>query len=149
MVYQIAYGILRNERDAEDVAQETFIRAHAKLASLRDRENFRAWVTQIVRRLALNRLRSETRARHREERAYAAESHSPTDVETIAADRIFVRRVRDEIQRLPDKLRDVMLLTAIDGLGHADVARMLAIPEGTVRSRLHLARKALLKVLDI
>lgn len=147
MVYQIAYSVLRNTGDAEDVAQETFVRAHAKLAQLRRPEKFRTWVSQISRRLALNRLRADARARKRERAA--SESYEPgaIDIEGVALDRDFVARVCCEIDRLPQKLREVMLLTAVAGLDHAAAARILKIPEGTVRSRLHSARKQLLQVM--
>jgi RNA polymerase sigma-70 factor (ECF subfamily) len=148
VVYQIAYSVLRNRGDAEDVAQETFLRAHAKLADLRDPSRFGVWVAQICRRLALNRLRSESRARRRDEAVAVNAPPASPDVAAIAAEHEFTQRVRREIDRLPPKLRDVLLLTAIDGLDHGTVARVLRIPEGTVRSRLHAARKQLLKVVQ-
>jgi RNA polymerase sigma-70 factor (ECF subfamily) len=147
MVYQIAHSVLRNAEDAEDVAQETFVRAHEKRAALRDPARFRAWVAQISRRFALNRLRGNVRARRREEAASNAELHA-VDIAGIAEERVFVQRVRLAIDQLPEKLREVMLLSAIQDLDHAAIAQMLGIPEGTVRSRLHLARKQLLRTVD-
>jgi RNA polymerase sigma-70 factor (ECF subfamily) len=58
-----------------------------------------------------------------------------------------MQRVRVEIDRLPEKLRAVILLSAVEGLEQAEVAAVLGIPPGTVRSRLHLARKQLLRAL--
>jgi RNA polymerase sigma-70 factor (ECF subfamily) len=147
VVYQIAYGVLGNAADAEDIAQETFVRAFTKLGSLRERESFRAWVLQISRRLALNRVRANARARLRESRALADEALA-VDVEAFAQQRAFAARVRREIDGLPDALRSVLLLCAIEGLDQASVARIEQIPEGTVRSRLHAARKHLLKALQ-
>jgi len=147
VVYQIAYGVLGNAADAEDVTQDAFVRAYAKLVSLRDPDRFRGWVCQIVRRLALNRLRAETRARRREELA-AKDAVSVVDVEALAQEREFQARVRREIDRLPAKLREVLLLCAVEGLESGAVGAMLGIPEGTVRSRLFLARKQLLAVLS-
>jgi RNA polymerase sigma-70 factor (ECF subfamily) len=147
MVYQIAFSVLGNAADTEDVTQDAFVRAYAKLASLREPERFRAWVCRIVRRLALNRVRSDTRTRRRE--ALVASSEPQTiDVEALAADREFEARVRLDIGRLPPKLRDVLLLCAVEGLEPSAVATLLGIPPGTVRSRLHLARKALLGMLS-
>jgi len=148
MVYQIAHAVLRNPEDAEDVAQETFARAHEKRAALRDPARFRAWVAQISRRFALNRLRANIRTRRREEASTPnAELHA-VDIAGIAEERVFVQRVRSAIEQLPEKLREVMLLSAIQDLDHAAIAQMLGIPEGTVRSRLHLARKQLLRTVD-
>jgi len=147
VVYQVAYGVLGNPADAEDIAQDAFVRAYAKFASLRDPERFQAWVCRITRRLALNRIRDDSRARRREERASGTDT-SIVDVEALAQEREFQTRVRVEIDRLPEKLRDVLLMCAIEGLESSAVARVLEIPEGTVRSRLHLARKQLLRALS-
>jgi len=144
VVYQIAYSVVRNQQDAEDVAQETFVRALAKLGALREPSRFRAWVAQISRRLALNRLRANARTRRRE----AIAEPQPIDVAGVAEDRVFVQRVCAAIDELPEKLREVMMLSAIQDLDQTDVAHILGIPEGTVRSRLHLARKQLLRMVD-
>ena len=147
VVYQIAFGVLGNASEAQDVTQDAFVQAYAKAQSLREPGRFRAWVCTIGRRLALNRLRSNVRARKREELA-ARDTARDVDVTQIAEEREFQTRVRDEIDRLPEKLRAVMLLCAVDGLEPTEVATMLGIPPGTVRSRLHLARKQLLRALS-
>ncbi|MCH8947760.1 MAG: RNA polymerase sigma factor, partial [Acidobacteria bacterium] len=64
-----------------------------------------------------------------------------------ATDRIFLSQLRDEIDRLPEKLRAALLLSAVEGMEAREVAAVLEIPVGTVRSRLHLARKRLLEVM--
>jgi RNA polymerase sigma-70 factor (ECF subfamily) len=143
VAYQIAYGVLGNAADAEDVTQDAFVRAYANLTSLRDPERFRGWVCQIVRRLALNRMRADTRARRREELA-TNDAATVIDIEALAAEREFQTRVQREIDRLPEKLREVLLLCAVEGLESSAVGELLGIPQGTVRSRLHLARKRLL-----
>jgi RNA polymerase sigma-70 factor (ECF subfamily) len=146
VVYQIAFSVLGNAADTEDVTQDAFVRAYAKLASLREPERFRAWVCRIVRRLALNRVRADTRTRRREALA-ARDIPDGVDVEALAADREFEARVRSDIDRLPPKLREVLLLCAVEGMEPSAVATLLSIPPGTVRSRLYLARKALLQML--
>jgi RNA polymerase sigma-70 factor (ECF subfamily) len=146
VVFQIAFGVLGNASEAQDVTQDAFVQAYAKLAGLREPGRFRAWVCTIGRRLALNRLRRNARARDREARAAEPVARA-VDVTEIAEEREFQARVRREIDRLPEKLRAVILLCAVDGLEPAAVATLLGIPPGTVRSRLHLARKQLLRAL--
>lgn len=145
LVYQIAYGVLRNSADAEEVAQEVFLRAYRKLASLREPEKFRAWVGRMSWRLALNRQRASARALRRDTAWFARPAPPPSSAETLVAGRELESRLQDEINRLPEKLRAVLLLSALDGLETRAVAMILEIPEGTVRSRLHLARKYLLR----
>lgn len=147
VVFQIALSVLSNGADAEEIAQEAFLRAYRSLPKLRAPEKFRAWICQISRRLALNRLRDDSRARQRESLA-ALQREAPIDIEATATDKVFERRVRAEIERMPEKLRSVMLLCAIEGIAQAAVAQLLDVPEGTVRSRLYLARRHLLKALD-
>jgi RNA polymerase sigma-70 factor (ECF subfamily) len=147
VVFQIAFGVLGNASEAQDVTQDAFVQAYAKLASLREPGRFRAWVCTIGRRMALNRLRGNVRALEREALATKQPARE-IDVSAVVEEREFVARVRREIDRLPEKLRAVILLSAVDGLQPAEVAAVLGIPPGTVRSRLHLARKQLLRTLS-
>src|SRR5512134_2715708 len=66
LAFRVAFGVLRHREDAEDVAQEAFVRAHRSIAQLRDRERFRAWLVRMTWRLAIDRLRSDKRRTARE-----------------------------------------------------------------------------------
>ena len=145
MVYQIAYGVVGNAADAEDVSQDVFLRAYRKLGGLRDPERFRAWVARMSRRLALNHRRASGRTQRRDSGWFETAALPVASAETEVAARDFDARLRDEIGRLPEKLRSVLLLSAVDGLDTREVANVLGIPQGTVRSRLHSARKQLLR----
>ncbi len=145
LVFQIAYSALASAADAEEVAQEVFLRAYRKLKTLREPEKFRAWVARMSWRLALNRLRASRRTLARDTAWFECTASPPASAETLAAEREFRGRLRQEIDRLPEKLRSVLLLSAIDEQDARSVAAILEIPEGTVRSRLHLARKQLLR----
>lgn len=144
-VFQIAYGVLRHPEDAEEVAQETFLRAYRRLHALRDPEKFRAWVGRIALRLALNR-------RHQRQRRLAREtrwqSESPSEARPRAQGRIDLGELQRRIDALPEKYRSVLLLTAVEGMTGPEVARILKIRAGTVRSRLHEARRRLLEEME-
>jgi RNA polymerase sigma-70 factor (ECF subfamily) len=148
-VFAVAYAVLGSRSDAEDVTQDVFLTAFRKRAHLRDPETFRAWVARASYRLALNNRRARQRALVRDEAAariqYPGVSDDPHG---FVAAKIDERRLRAAIERLPEKLRAVLLLCAVDGLGARTVSAALHIPEGTVRSRLHLARKQLLRTLN-
>jgi RNA polymerase sigma-70 factor (ECF subfamily) len=144
LAFRVAYSVLRHREDAEDVAQEAFLRAHDRIDQLRDRTRFRAWLVRMCWRLAIDRIRSEKRRAQRE-------VHYEADVEQ-PADRIVEARERSRqlwaaIDRLPDKLRIAIVLAAIEGHEVAEVSRLLEVPEGTVKSRLFLARKQLAETL--
>jgi RNA polymerase sigma-70 factor (ECF subfamily) len=144
LVYQVAYSVLRNAADAEEVAQDTFFMAYRKFDSLRDGDKFRPWVAQASWRLALNYRRGATRAMGRDGAWVANQAASETP-ERLALDREFEVRLRAQVELLPDKLKAVVLLIGVEEMDVRTVAGILGIPEGTVRSRLHLARRQLLR----
>jgi len=146
-VFQIAYGILGNAADAEEVAQEAFLGAYRKFASLREADKFRAWVNRIVFRLALNRQRGMRRRLVRETAWHETGPGDVMDGARKAEERERVERLRNEIEGLPDRLRRVLQLSIVEGMEAADVGEVLGIPAGTVRSRLHAARKLLLEAM--
>jgi RNA polymerase sigma-70 factor (ECF subfamily) len=141
LAFRVAYGVLRQREDAEDVAQEALARAYRKFRSLRDRERFRSWLVRVCWRLALDHRRAGLR-RERREQAAAGPS-PPPDVEETAAANEFRQQLWRAIDELPEKLRLVVLLAPIRGLDIREVARLTRLPEGTVKSRLFLARKRL------
>jgi RNA polymerase sigma-70 factor, ECF subfamily len=143
LAFRVALGVLRRREDAEDVAQDAFLRAHRAFASLRDRDCFRAWLVRTAFRLALDRRRGEKRRARREDVAAIEAPVHAESVEEAAARAEMRARVGAAVDALPEKLRIVTVLAAIQEHDVASVARLLELPEGTVKSRLHLARKAL------
>ena len=141
LAVRVAYGVLRQREDAEDVAQEAFARAYRQFSSLRDPARFRGWLVRVTWRLAIDRWRSDRRRRAREEAALP--SAEPESAEARVDEAARANRLWTFIDALPEKLRIVLVLSAIEGHGVREVAELLAIPEGTVKSRLFLARRAL------
>ena len=141
LAFRVAYGVLRRREDAEDVAQDAFARAHRHFASLRDRERFRSWLVRTTWRLAIDRWRSERRRASREQ---AVEEPVTTATgEQLALSNERAAQLRRAIEALPERLRVVIVLSAIGEHDVAEVARLLHLPLGTVKSRLFNARKAL------
>ena len=142
LAFRVALGVLRRREDAEDVAQEAFLRAHRGFGLLRDRDRFRAWLVRTAFRLALDHLRGRARRQKRED-VVAMAPEPVASVEDDAARREIAETVARAVDALPEKLRIVTVLAAIEEHDVREVARLLELPEGTVKSRLHLARKAL------
>jgi RNA polymerase sigma-70 factor (ECF subfamily) len=145
-VFRVAYAVLANAADAEEVTQDAFLRAYQKFSTLRDPQKFRAWVARMSWRLALNRHRANFRALRRDGAWFESRS-APNDPEAEASAREFESRMQEHIACLPEKLRSALLLSTVQGLDVRTVAMILKVPEGTVRSRLHMARRQLLKTL--
>jgi len=140
LAFRVALSVLRRREDAEDVAQDAFLRARRSFSGLRDRERFRAWLVRTSFRLALDRVRGEKR-RVRREDGVALEAPVHADSAHAEAERRELREgVQAAVAELPEKLRIVTVLAAIEEQDLASVARLLELPEGTVKSRLHRAR---------
>jgi len=141
LAFRVAYSVLRNSENAEDVAQEAFARAYSNFRSLRDRARFRAWLVRITWRLAINRLRSDRRRSIRESVTNET-SITPTPIQSMIAAERSAKLWRG-IDALPDKLRLVVVLAGIDEHDIREVSLLLRLPQGTVKSRLFMARQRL------
>jgi RNA polymerase sigma-70 factor, ECF subfamily len=141
LAVRVAYGVLRHQQDAEEVAQEAFAKAYGRFSQLRDRTRFRAWLVRMTWRLAIDRWRSDRRRLAREQAAF--EPPPGVTAEDVAASNERAARLWQAIDSLPEKLRIAIVLGAIHGHDVREVARLLGVPEGTVKSRLFLARKGL------
>ena len=144
LAYRVARGVLRNTADAEDVAQEALLRAYKSFDRLRDRSRFRGWLVRISFRLALDRLRSAKR-REQRDTLWSQPEHLPPPVtaEDVAASNQFQGHLERALSELPEKLRLVLLLSALDGYTIEEIASMVGVPLGTVKSRIFIARKKL------
>jgi RNA polymerase sigma-70 factor, ECF subfamily len=144
LAYRVARGVLRNTADAEDVAQEALLRAYRQFNRLRDRSRFRSWLVRIAFRLALDRLRSGKRREVRDTLWSQPEHHSPAaNAEQLAASNEFQAHLDSALEELPGKLRLVLLLAAMEGHTIDEIAGMLGISTGTVKSRIFYARRQL------
>jgi RNA polymerase sigma-70 factor (ECF subfamily) len=144
LAYRVARGVLRNTADAEDVAQEALLRAYRQFDRLRDRTRFRAWLVRIAFRLALDRLRSSKRREVRDTLWSQPEYHQPAaNAEDLAAANEFQSHLDNALAELPEKLRLVLLLAAMEGHTIDEIAGMLEISTGTVKSRIFYARRQL------
>jgi len=142
-LFQIAHSVVRNAEQAEDVAQDALLTAFRQLERLRDPARFRAWVGRIAFRLALNARRAQKR-RELRDASWAGERADEKPRPSHAERLLILRDVEHAVDRLPDRLRVVLLLCTVEDMSSAEAASILRIPEGTVRSRLHQARKRLL-----
>jgi RNA polymerase sigma-70 factor (ECF subfamily) len=145
LAFRVAYGVLRNREDSEEVAQEALAKAYRSFATLRDRDRFRAWLVRMTWRLAIDRQRSDRRRAQREQSHFAgAEGRGQGDIlATERADRLW-----KAIDSLPDRLRIVIVLAGIEEHNTREVAAILRLPEGTVKSRLFDARQRLKELLQ-
>lgn len=141
LAVRVAFSVLRNQADAEDVAQEAFTKAHHAFHQLRDRDRFRAWLVRMTWRMALDHVRSARRRMVREMTA-VPQTFGPT-VEEAAIEDERKAQIWRAVDALPQRFRMVIVLSAMEGHSVKDVAALIGVAEGTVKSRLFKARKLL------
>jgi RNA polymerase sigma-70 factor (ECF subfamily) len=146
LAFRVAYGVLRNKEDAEDVTQDAFAKAYKNFSALRDHERFRAWIVKITWRMALDHQRSRNRRTHREE--IHADVATPPNLAVNALETERVHQLWQAIDALPEKMRIVIILANIEEHDTQEIASILGIPEGTVKSRLFHARRQLKELLQ-
>jgi RNA polymerase sigma factor (sigma-70 family) len=147
-LYNYAGWLVHNSNDAQDLVQETYLKALNSFATFQRGTNFRAWIFQILRNTFLS---SRSRLDRRMTVSVDSEDDFPTlpaashTPESLLIERSGNAAVRCAIEQLPVILREVILLCDVEDASYREIAEILSIPIGTVMSRLSRARKAVRK----
>ncbi len=154
-LYAAALRMTRNPADAEDLLQETFIRAYRGFPSFTDGTNLRAWLYRILTNTFINSYRAKQRRPEQTdlddvEDLYLYRRLGGLEAATLGRsaedelmDMFTETDVKDAIEALPEQFRMAVLLADVEGFSYKEIAEILDIPIGTVMSRLHRGRKAL------
>ena len=158
-LYTAALRMTRNAADAEDLVQETYLKAYRAFATFQQGTNLKAWMYRILTNTFINSYRSKKRRPEETEieevedlylyrrlggLEAAAAGHSAEDE---VLDRITDDEVKQALESLPEQFRMTVLLADVEGFSYKEIAEILDVPIGTVMSRLHRGRKALQKAL--
>jgi RNA polymerase sigma-70 factor (ECF subfamily) len=150
-LYNFAHWLTQNREEAEDLVQETYVKALKGFASFQQGTNFRAWIYRILRntfltsRTGLAATRTVALESEDEEQLVAVCRETP---ESILLDHADQQQVRAALDQLPVMYREVLLLCDVEDMSYQEIADTLSIPIGTVMSRLYRARKALRAALE-
>ena len=142
-VFNLAYRVLGDYAEAEDVTQEAFVRVWRGLSSFRGQARFTTWLYRIVHNLCLNRLPGLQRELlHTEplEEVLADPGPSPADLFAVREQMVFLHA---QLDRLPEKYRLVLTLRYLQHLSYDEIAAALEMPMGTVKTHIHRARRLL------
>ncbi len=140
-VFGVAARMLGSAAEAEEIAQEVFLRVHRSIAEFRGEAKLSTWLYAIASRLCLNRLASGARRRERAEEDVLSEAPTGEADAAAALERGEVEAaLRQAIAALPEERRIVVVLRDVEGLSYDEIAAALDLEPGTVRSRLHRAR---------
>jgi RNA polymerase sigma factor (sigma-70 family) len=140
-LYNFARWLAQNQNDAEDLVQETYLKAFRSYASFEPGTNFRAWIFQILKNTFLG---SCSKLERRMTLAMDSEEDLPTTSatpESLLIGLSDIEAVRSAIEQLPVIFREVILLSDVEDASYREIAEILSIPIGTVMSRLARARK--------
>jgi RNA polymerase sigma-70 factor (ECF subfamily) len=140
LVISVAYRLCGDSALAEDIAQDTFIRVWDRLADYRPGGNFRAWLMRIATNMTIDAMRKRKPVVNIEDVSLAASGQGPEAV-AVSSERAAV--VRAALMRLPMHSRAVVVLREFYALSYKEIAEVLDIPLGTVKSRLNDARRRL------
>jgi RNA polymerase sigma-70 factor (ECF subfamily) len=155
-VYQMVYGMVRNQEDARDITQDAFVKAYNNLHRFRLESSFYTWIYRIAMNLAIDFLRKRKRqgttefdeqiATRDADGGISDAHHHELPSKSLERKRLY-GRIMDALQELPEDQRQVVLLRELEGLSYKEIADVMEVPEGTVMSRLYYARKKLQKLL--
>ena len=151
-LYNLAHWLTQSREDAEDLVQETFAKALKGFGSFQPGTNFRAWMFRILRNTFLTSktglAATATKLPLNEEEDELVLTPSPRTPESLLLEKIQAESLQDAIAALPVAFREVLLLADVEEMSYQEIAETVAIPIGTVMSRLSRARRMVRQTLQ-
>jgi RNA polymerase sigma-70 factor (ECF subfamily) len=144
-VFNVAYRVLNDYAEAEDITQEAFVRAWRGLPGFRGQARFTTWIYRIVHNLCLNRLPGLKRELLRTEPLEEALAASTPSQAELVEVRERVAFLHAQLDQLPEKYRLVLTLRYLQHLSYDEIAAALDLPVGTVKTHIHRARRLLVE----
>jgi RNA polymerase sigma-70 factor (ECF subfamily) len=158
-VYAVAYGFLRNQEDALDVVQESFIKVHRYIGKFEGNSSFYTWLYRIVMNLSIDHIRKHKRTRHvdfddsidhgQDEGALGEDSLMPRMLGQNPGKSLVRKEIREQIgkalEELSENHRAVLVMRELEGMSYEEMAQAMQCSKGTIMSRLFHARRNMQK----
>jgi RNA polymerase sigma-70 factor (ECF subfamily) len=147
-VFRICLGFSRNPQDAEDLAQESYLKALRKIGTVHEPGALRVWLLRIARNACLDQQKKRRLFRLFKRSVARDEAQENPVQEKQANTRERLAKLKEAVRRLPEKQREVFVLREYGHLSYADLAETLSLKQGTVMSRLNRARRAVVDFMN-
>jgi len=143
-IFEYSYFLIGDREEALDMTQETFLKAYTNIKTLRREEDFKFWLRRIARNLCFKRIKKMRREKEVMERQRE---------ETLSLDSYVIKKEREErvkraLNKLPEKMKEIIILRDIEGLSYKEIKEILNIPMSLVKVRIFRARNLLKKILE-
>ena len=142
-LYNFAHWLTQDTAEAEDLVQETYVKALRGFSSFQAGTNFRAWMYRILRNSFLSSRTGLKTTVEFDEQDHDTVGAAPSNPESVLLDRANRELVQQALTELPVHFREILLLCEVEEMSYQEIAETLSVPAGTVMSRLSRARKAL------
>ncbi|MFC4737973.1 RNA polymerase sigma factor SigW [Bacillus daqingensis] len=152
-VFHIAYRMLGNAHEAQDVSQEAFLRAYTNIESYDENRKFSTWIFRIATNLSIDRIRRKKPDFHLEDQVggtdnldYHSQFAADIDLPEDQVVKLEMQQwIQDEIMALPPKYRSAIILKYLEDLSLKEISEVMNLPVATVKTRIHRGREALRK----
>ena len=143
-IFEYSYFLIGDREEALDMTQETFLKAYTNIKTLRREEDFKFWLRRIARNLCFKRIKKMRREKELMERQRE---------ETLSLDSYVIKKEREErvkraLNKLPEKMKEIIILRDIEGLSYKEIKEILNIPMSLVKVRIFRARNLLKRILE-
>jgi RNA polymerase sigma-70 factor (ECF subfamily) len=145
-IFNVAYRITKNQADAEEITQETFVKAFRRIETFRQQSSFYTWIYRIAINLSLNLIRKKGRQTYEFNELQEESRVNPVQLDTLIREQRD-KRLESAIALLPEKQRKTLILRIYEGLSTRETANIMSCSEGTVKANLFFAIKTLRKEL--
>lgn len=156
MIYNLALSLTKCREDAEDIAQETYLRLWRSLPDYKGESSAKYYILKIARNLAIDLIRKKSKRDEADTVILTSDGEFEPDIVDTdpesRPDEAYIRMLKSETLRkcldeLPNSARELIVLRDVNGLSYSEIAKMLGVPEGTVKSKLFRARDRLRQII--
>lgn len=147
VLFKVVYRIVKNEEVSEDIIHESYIKMYEKNMNFPSVDDAKYWLLRVAKNGALNYVKRKERERRAYEKALKEDTRSMDSGETILLKDESCSKVQEALDKLPEKLRTVLILKEYSDMNYKEIGRILGITEGNVRVRVFRAREQLANII--